>query len=96
MQVSIEISILGNYLLNLNCRKKINLIKGVYMLTRSATLTLPVGMLFSAFLDYYDIPYKIVEVNPISKNEIKWSDYRKVPILMVDGEQMVDSSGPFF
>ncbi|KAL0323207.1 UNVERIFIED_CONTAM: Prostaglandin E synthase 2 [Sesamum angustifolium] len=45
-----------------------------------------------AFLDYYDIPYKIVEVNPISKKEIKWSDYKKVPILMVDGEQMVDSS----
>ncbi|CAA0816655.1 Glutathione S-transferase family protein [Striga hermonthica] len=45
-----------------------------------------------AFLDYYDIPYKIVEVNPISKNEIKWSDYKKVPILMVDGEQMVNSS----
>ncbi|KAK2982272.1 hypothetical protein RJ640_020824 [Escallonia rubra] len=45
-----------------------------------------------AFLDYYHIPYKIVEVNPISKKEIKWSDYKKVPILMVDGEQMVDSS----
>ncbi|CAA0813363.1 Glutathione S-transferase family protein [Striga hermonthica] len=45
-----------------------------------------------AFLDYYDIPYKIVEVNPISKKEIKWSDYKKVPILMVDGEQMVNSS----
>lgn len=45
-----------------------------------------------AFLDYYDIPYKIVEVNPISKKEIKWSDYKKVPILVVDGEQMVDSS----
>lgn len=46
-----------------------------------------------AFLDYNDIPYKIVEVNPISKKEIKWSAYKKVPILMVDGEQMVDSSG---
>ncbi|CAI9116958.1 OLC1v1018257C1 [Oldenlandia corymbosa var. corymbosa] len=45
-----------------------------------------------AFLDYYDIPYKVVEVNPISKKEIKWSDYKKVPILMVDGEQMVNSS----
>ncbi|KAF8377802.1 hypothetical protein HHK36_031187 [Tetracentron sinense] len=45
-----------------------------------------------AFLDYYDVPYKVVEVNPISKKEIKWSDYKKVPILMVDGEQMVDSS----
>ncbi|CAA0815736.1 Glutathione S-transferase family protein [Striga hermonthica] len=46
-----------------------------------------------AFLDYYDIAYKVVEVNPISKNEIKWSDYKIVPILMVDGEQLVDSSG---
>lgn len=46
-----------------------------------------------AFLDYYDIPYKVVEVNPINKKEIKWSDYKKVPILVVDGEQMVDSSG---
>ncbi|KAG7023326.1 Prostaglandin E synthase 2 [Cucurbita argyrosperma subsp. argyrosperma] len=45
-----------------------------------------------AFLDYYDIPYKVVEVNPLSKKEIKWSDYKKVPILLVDGEQMVDSS----
>ncbi|KAJ8439810.1 hypothetical protein Cgig2_029070 [Carnegiea gigantea] len=45
-----------------------------------------------AFLDYYDIPYKVVEVNPISKNEIKWSDYKKVPILTVDGEQLVNSS----
>lgn len=45
-----------------------------------------------AFLDYHDIPYKVVEVNPISKKEIKWSDYKKVPILKVDGEQMVDSS----
>ncbi|KAJ4702160.1 prostaglandin E synthase 2-like [Melia azedarach] len=45
-----------------------------------------------AFLDYNKIPYKVVEVNPINKKEIKWSDYKKVPILKVDGEQMVDSS----
>ncbi|KAG2698302.1 hypothetical protein I3760_07G145400 [Carya illinoinensis] len=45
-----------------------------------------------AFLDYYKIPYEVVEVNPINKKEIKWSDYKKVPILKVDGEQMVDSS----
>ena len=48
---------------------------------------------FSAYLDYYDIPYKVVEVNPLSKKEIKWSDYKKVPILMVDGEPLQDSSG---
>ncbi|ONK80253.1 uncharacterized protein A4U43_C01F15580 [Asparagus officinalis] len=35
----------------------------------------------------------IVEVNPLSKKEIKWSDYQKVPILVVDGQQMIDSSG---
>lgn len=46
----------------------------------------------AAFLDYYDIPFKVVEVNPINKKEIKWSDYKKVPILTVDGEQIVDSS----
>lgn len=45
-----------------------------------------------AFLDYHDIPYEVVEVNPLSKKEIKWSEYKKVPILMVDGEQLVDSS----
>lgn len=45
-----------------------------------------------AFLDYYNIPYKVMEVNPMSKKEIKWSDYKKVPILKVDDEQMVDSS----
>ncbi|XP_009772831.1 uncharacterized protein [Nicotiana sylvestris] len=45
-----------------------------------------------AFLDYYDIAYKIIEVNPISKKEIKWSDYQKVPIVIVDGETLLDSS----
>ncbi|XP_076888343.1 uncharacterized protein LOC143538744 [Bidens hawaiensis] len=45
-----------------------------------------------AFLDYYDVPYKVVEVNPLSKKEIKWSDYKKVPILVVDGEPLQDSS----
>lgn len=53
-------------------------------------------VVFSAFLDYYDVPYKVVEVNPFSKKEIKWSEYKKVPILMVDGEPLVDSSGMFF
>ncbi|ONK70695.1 uncharacterized protein A4U43_C04F560, partial [Asparagus officinalis] len=44
------------------------------------------------FLDYHDIPYKVVEVHPFSKKEIKWSDCKKVPILVVDGEQLVESS----
>ncbi|CAK9227677.1 unnamed protein product [Sphagnum jensenii] len=45
-----------------------------------------------AFLDYHDIPYKVVEVNPVGKKEIKWSDYKKVPVLVVDGEQLNDST----
>ncbi|KAG6499994.1 hypothetical protein ZIOFF_039808 [Zingiber officinale] len=45
-----------------------------------------------AFLDYHDIRYKIVEVNPLSKKEIEWSDYKKVPILVVNGEQLINSS----
>ena len=39
-----------------------------------------------AFLDYQGLPYEVVEVNPVMRKEIKWSTYRKVPILMVDGE----------
>lgn len=39
-----------------------------------------------AFLDYHGLPYEIVEVNPVMRQEIKWSAYRKVPILMVADE----------
>ncbi|KAG5840753.1 hypothetical protein ANANG_G00192010 [Anguilla anguilla] len=46
-----------------------------------------------AFLDYSGLPYQIVEVNPVMRQEIKWSKYRKVPILMVDDTvQLNDSS----
>ncbi|KAI5083904.1 hypothetical protein GOP47_0000073 [Adiantum capillus-veneris] len=45
-----------------------------------------------AFLDYHNIPYRVVEVNPMSKKELKWSEYKKVPVLMVDGQQMNDST----
>ncbi|CAI5971526.1 unnamed protein product [Closterium sp. NIES-65] len=46
----------------------------------------------TAFLDYYDIPYRVVEVNPVGKKELKWSPYKKVPVLVVNGESLVDSS----
>ncbi|XP_060788550.1 prostaglandin E synthase 2 [Neoarius graeffei] len=46
-----------------------------------------------AFLDYHGLPYEIVEVNPVMRQEIKWSTYRKVPILMVNETiQLNDSS----
>ncbi|XP_034027104.1 prostaglandin E synthase 2 [Thalassophryne amazonica] len=45
------------------------------------------------FFDYYGLLYEVVEVNPLMKHEIKWSSYRKVPIVMVDGVvQLNDSS----
>ncbi|KAL2631002.1 hypothetical protein R1flu_015688 [Riccia fluitans] len=45
-----------------------------------------------AFLDYRDIPYQVVEVNPVGKKELKWSDYKKVPVVVVDGQQLNDST----
>ena len=32
----------------------------------------------------------------MGKKELKWSEYKKVPVLVVDGEQMNDSTGTFF
>ena len=40
------------------------------------------------FLDYYGMKYKIVEVDPIFKKEIKFSEYRKVPIVVIQGIQV--------
>ncbi|XP_061625169.1 prostaglandin E synthase 2 isoform X2 [Phyllopteryx taeniolatus] len=46
-----------------------------------------------AFMDYHGLAYRVVEVNPVMRREIKWSTYRKVPILMVDEHlQLNDSS----
>ena len=30
-----------------------------------------------AFLDFHKIPYKVVEVNPLTKTELAWSTYKK-------------------
>ena len=40
------------------------------------------------FLDYYGMTYNIVEVDPIFKKEIKFSEYRKVPIVVIQGIQV--------
>lgn len=45
-----------------------------------------------AFLDYNGLPYEIVEVNPVMRKEIKWSTYRKVPILMVNENVVSDNA----
>jgi microsomal prostaglandin-E synthase 2 len=38
------------------------------------------------------MPYSTVEVNPITKGELSWSSYRKVPVVKLDGEVVADSS----
>ncbi|XP_043914077.1 prostaglandin E synthase 2 [Protopterus annectens] len=48
-----------------------------------------------SFLDYHGLPYQVVEVNPVMRKEVKFSSYRKVPIILADaGEtlQINDSS----
>lgn len=45
-----------------------------------------------AFLDWQKVAYSTVEVNPLSKAQIKqFKDYKKVPIAKVDGKQVNDS-----
>lgn len=50
-----------------------------------------------AFLDAYGFEYDVIEVNSVWQTQLKWSKYRKVPILMVKQEgqkeiQLNDSS----
>ncbi|KAL4660331.1 prostaglandin E synthase 2-like [Arapaima gigas] len=45
-----------------------------------------------AFLDYHGLPYEIVEVNPIMRQEIKWSEYRKVPVVVLNGTVQINDS----
>ena len=45
-----------------------------------------------ALLAYANIPYEAIEVNPLTKDELKWSkDYRKVPIAVLDGQALYGS-----
>ena len=38
------------------------------------------------------IPYRTVEVSPLSKKELKWGNHRKVPVAVLDGDILQDSS----
>lgn len=40
-----------------------------------------------AFLDYYGISYEVIEVDPVLRQSIKWSEYKKVPILVAKTEE---------
>lgn len=47
-----------------------------------------------AFLDFHALPYQVVEVNPVRRAEIKFSSYRKVPILLAqEGDSLVSPQG---
>ncbi|KAK9881466.1 hypothetical protein WA026_016350 [Henosepilachna vigintioctopunctata] len=49
-----------------------------------------------AFLDFHGISYDVIEVDPVLRQSIKWSPYKKVPILVVENngryQPMNDSS----
>lgn len=45
-----------------------------------------------AFLDYNKVPYRVVEVNPLTKSELKWSQYKKVPVIVLDDSEQVNDS----
>lgn len=45
-----------------------------------------------AFLDYHKVPYRIVEVNPLTKKQLKWTTHKKVPVVLIDNELLDDSS----
>ncbi|XP_048369412.1 prostaglandin E synthase 2 [Sphaerodactylus townsendi] len=69
--------------------------EGSLQLTLYQYKTCPFCSKVRAFLDYHGLPYEIVEVNPIMRKEIKFSSYRKVPILLANAGgdlQMNDSS----
>ena len=40
-----------------------------------------------AFLDYHNVPYSCVEVSPFWKKELSFSEYKKVPVLMIEEEE---------
>ncbi|CAM9598355.1 unnamed protein product [Choristocarpus tenellus] len=46
-----------------------------------------------AVMDFLGVPYSVTEVNPLTKKEISFSeDYKKVPIMRMEGKFMRESS----
>ena len=37
-----------------------------------------------AFLDYFGLSYDVIEVNSVMRTQVKWSKYKKVPILVAE------------
>lgn len=70
------------------------------MLTASVTILFryqyaicPFCCRVKAYMDYNNIKYSVVEVNPLTKSELGFSkEYKKVPVANIDGEIIGDSS----
>lgn len=69
---------------------------GGVKLTLYQYVTCPFCCKVRAYLDYYGYSYDIVEVNSISKKQIDWSGYKKVPILAVQFPSNNDSNNPTY
>lgn len=71
-------------------------LSGRLQLTLYQYKTCPFCSKVRAFLDFHALPYQVVEVNPVLRAEIKFSSYRKVPILLAQEgdslQQLNDSS----
>lgn len=73
--------------------QSVKVIPGVPVVVLYQYATCPFCNKVRAYLDYTKVPYIIVEVDPLLKSAIGWSkDYRKVPIAIVNGQQVNDSS----
>jgi len=42
-----------------------------------------------AFLDYFGISYDVIEVNSVLRTQMKWSKYKKVPVVVVEYKDKV-------
>lgn len=70
-------------------------LSGRLQLTLYQYKTCPFCSKVRAFLDFHALPYQVVEVNPVLRAEIKFSSYRKVPILLAqEGDSLVSFWSP--
>lgn len=70
-------------------------LSGRLQLTLYQYKTCPFCSKVRAFLDFHALPYEVVEVNPVRRAEIKFSSYRKVPILLAqEGDSLVSFESP--
>ncbi|XP_041915285.1 prostaglandin E synthase 2-like [Alosa sapidissima] len=63
---------------------------GTPRLTLYQYKTCPQCSKLRAFLDYYGLEYETVEVNPVLRKEITWTGSKKVPLLVVEGQENLE------